>query len=485
MQTSVRRGLAWMILSQGVFFVLQFGGSIVVARLLTPYEMGIYAVAYAFSNLLNTLRMLGLNSFLIREPELTPSAIATALTINVVLTTTTSAAMLALSFAGAAVFGDEGVKHVLALLSLLPLISLFEFLPAARLERIGSFRTIALVYMARVAIATAITILLAMRGFSYMSLIWGNLAGTVFSATCLTIVGWRYVSFRLGLQEWRRIAGFSLQILTISTVSNIAGQLSDLVLGRLIGLSALGLYARASSLYNLLWENLHAVIGRVVFVDFSERRRRGLSLRESYLRVVAMITGLLWPAFAGLGILSGPLIQTIYGATWISAALPLSLLAVAGMVRTSATMVSEIYISSSETDRLLRYEMKRASIGITLFVLGCLRGLPWAAASRIGEAVAVIWLCKDDLKRMTQTVTSDYTPIYRQSAALTLAACGPAAILMAFNGWSETTPLTAVIAAIAIGVAAWTISLWRFRHPLFIELESVARQLLRTANRNA
>ena len=47
MEFSVRQSLAWMMLSQGGLFLLQFGGSVAMARLLTPYEMGIYAVASA------------------------------------------------------------------------------------------------------------------------------------------------------------------------------------------------------------------------------------------------------------------------------------------------------------------------------------------------------------------------------------------------------------------------------------------------------
>jgi O-antigen/teichoic acid export membrane protein len=79
MAFSVRRGLAWMLLSQSGLFVLQFGGSVVMARLLTPHEMGIFAVAYAIVGILSTIRALGLSSFLIREPDLTPEIVATSL----------------------------------------------------------------------------------------------------------------------------------------------------------------------------------------------------------------------------------------------------------------------------------------------------------------------------------------------------------------------------------------------------------------------
>mgnify|MGYP003339018897 CR=1 FL=1 len=74
-----------------------------------------------------------------------------------------------------------------------------------------------------------------------------------------------------------------------------------------IGLSALGLYTRASGNYNMLWDNIHTIATRVLFVDFANRQRDGLPLRDRYLQVVAVITTLVWPAFLGLAILAGPL----------------------------------------------------------------------------------------------------------------------------------------------------------------------------------
>ncbi len=67
---SVRRSLAWLMMSQGGFFVLQFSGAVVLARLLTPYEMGVYTAAAAVTGILGILQAFGLTLFIIREPDL-------------------------------------------------------------------------------------------------------------------------------------------------------------------------------------------------------------------------------------------------------------------------------------------------------------------------------------------------------------------------------------------------------------------------------
>jgi O-antigen/teichoic acid export membrane protein len=335
---------------------------------------------------------------------------------------------------------------------------------------------VALINLAKVCVTTGVTILLATLGFSYMSIAWGTLAATVFNVICVNIAGRRFVSLRFGLHEWRSVTRFGVQILMIGAMGNIAGRCSDLLLGRIVGISALGLYSRASGLNGLLWDNIHTVIARVVLVDFSERRRRSLPLRDIYLRVVAMVTGLLWPASAGMAILAGPIVLTIYGPNWVSAAPVLSLLAIAGLIGSSITMTYEIYLVSSETERLFRRESVRYPISLAMFSAGCLGGMTWAAASRIGDALVSFVIYRNEISRMTQSTAADVAPVYRQAALLTVIACAPAATLMTINHWSPNIPLPSVFGSIALGLMVWCATLWCLNHPLFVEAEATGRQ---------
>lgn len=478
MSISVRRNLAWMGFSQIGLFVFGFAGSVAIARLLTPREMGIYAVAAAVIGILNMIRSFGLNSLIIRETELTAPSIATIFTINAGLNVLCAIIILSVSEIGSQFLGDPGVRNVMSLLAINPLFNILEFLPSTRLERAGKFRVVAFVNLGKSLLNTGLTVLLAIAGFSYMSIAWGNAATSLFGATCFTALGWQFVSLRLGLHDWRRVVRFGLQMLAINAVAGFTGRLTDLLIGRLISLTALGLYSRAASLNSLLWDNLHLVIGRVVFVDFAEQHRRNLSFRESYLRIVAILTALLWPAFTGLAILARPIVATVYGEVWIDAALPLSMLSIAGVLYVAITMTHEIYTVTGEIARQTKLELKRNLVGSVLFALGCLGGLAWAAASRIGDALFTIFLAKNDLKRLTHTCAADYRPIYISSAGLTILACSPAALLMAANSWSEHTGLLPIFGAVLSGGCAWGVGLWYLKHPLYLEVTTVGRRVI-------
>lgn len=470
---SVRRSLAWLMISQGGFFVLQFGGAIVLARLLTPYDMGIYAAAAAIIGILGILQAFGLTLLIIREPEVDPDLLASAFTINALLAVLLALTIIGLSAFGGAFLREPGVERVMLALAPLPLIGIFEFLPATLLERRAEFRVIAVINLLRAAVTTSVAVSLAFAGFSYMSIAWGSIASAVVGAVAFMIAGRQHVSFRVGLAAWRHVLKFGLQQLAIQGVNAVSGRAAEFLLGRLLGLSALGLYGRASNLNNMIWSNIHLVVGRVVLVDLAEQRRRGIDLRDGYLRIVELITALLWPCFAGLAVLAGPLINIVYGSAWVAAAPPLAALAVAAILLISITMTWELFVICHETDRQARFEFMRTGVGLVMFIAGCLVSLTGAAVGRIGEALFSVFIYRPHIERMTSTRLADYIPIYRRSAILTTAACGPALVLMIAYGWSPHVPFALVAAVIAAGVAAWLGAVFLTDHALLDELRRI------------
>lgn len=481
---SLRRGLAWMTFSQGSLFALQFCGSVILARLLTPYEMGVYAVALAIVGILSAIQAFGLGSLIVRERELSEDLLASAFTLNSLLAILLAGAVVGFSSLGGDLLREPGVRGVMRILALLPLLGMMEFLPAASLERSGQFNTIALVSVLRMLLNTLVTVSLAFAGFSYMSLAYGNVAGSLMSAISFTIVGRQHVRLRFSLTEWRRTAGFGFQMLAISGITAISARSAEFLLGRLLGLSALGLYSRASSLNNLLWDNIHIVVGRILFVDFAEQRRLGLPLRDHYLRAVEIITSVLWPAFAGLATLAGPLILTVYGPKWVEAARPLAMLSLSAVVLVAITMTWEVFVVCEKTGEQARIEFVRASVFLVLFLGGCAISLTAAAATTIASAVFAVVLYRPYLNRMTNTNIADLLPIYLRSLALTVLAVGPAFGLMVYYGWSARTPLACVLAAVVVGVVAWLTGLKLLHHPIFAEITRTFGKIRSKARRS-
>jgi O-antigen/teichoic acid export membrane protein len=473
----VKSSLAWMALAQGCAFALQFAASVVLARYLTPYETGVYAVALATVGVLSLMQALGLQSLIVREEILTPEIGATAFTVNACIAVALSISIAAISIFGSAFLHDEGVQKVLLTLAGTPLFGIFNFLPSALLERNGRFKAMALIGTASGVVATITTITLAVHGFSYMSIAYAQWVGAAAYTIMANIVGYQYSSFRLGFKSWRRVGNFGVQMLAVSGVASVSQRFSDIMLARLLGLSALGIYNRASGLNGLIWNNIHLVIARVIFVDYAGAHRRGVPLRDRYLRTVEIMTATLWPAFAGLGILSRPFIMTVYGEKWLPAATPLLFLALASMIQVAITMTWELFAATGELRTQTRIEFIRAVLALLAFVAGCTISITAAAAARVLDAVFAFFLYRPHLNRMTGTSLADFSPIYAKSALLTALAITPAVLTMASFRMSAEVPLTLIAGAILLGILFWACGLLALRHPLLEEIRNTVRRL--------
>jgi O-antigen/teichoic acid export membrane protein len=475
---SVRRHLAWMGIAQGVAFGGQFLTSVVMARLLSPRELGVFIVAASICGVIGIIQALGLAGFIVREPELTRPMKETAFTINLLINAGVAAGIVCAALGSALLFGQPSVARVLLVLAPIPLIGAFEFLPAAMNERSANFKTIALIGLGRTVLSQGIALAFAYCGTGSQSLAFGQLSGASFSAIAYGVAQPREIVLRLRFHDWRRIGSFSLQMLTIYGVNTSASRIADMLLARILGLDALGLFSRASSINNLAWENIHLVVARVLLVRLATLQKTGIALREYYLHTVEVLTALLWPAFLGLAVVSGPFILNLYGRRWVPASYPLVFLALASAVGVSLTMTWELFVVCGETRRQAGIEVVRTGVGTCIFASGAiLGGLVGAAAGRFGDALFSACIYRRPIDRMTATTFADLVPIYLRSLLISLVAVGPAGLLMLHHHGTATAPLRQVIASVLVGITLWGVVLAVARHPLAMEIHRMMRRL--------
>ena len=480
---SVRKHLAWVGLSQTFYFIAQLGSSLVVARLLSPYELGVFAVGLAIVGIVSAIQNFGLNSFIVREQNLSPRLEQTTFTINSILASVLVLIIVIASRLSAGFFHEGGIRNVLTVLAILPAIGAFSFLPESKLERQARFGTLSTLTAVRTFISQGTTIILAYNHFSYLSLAYGQLAGSLVGVVAINIYAREHVSFRLSLQDWRIVHRYGLRVFLTSGTVSITERLSNFIIGRVVGLSPLGIYSRASNLNNLVWENLHLIAGRVLFVNLAETKRSGHSISDSYIRITDLNTVLLWPAFLGLSIISGPLIRLVYGQQWVAAAKPLCFMALAGMVYVSRSMTWEIYVLGDRVGKQLRIELLRMFLSIILVLASSFFGLVFIAASGMVMSVVSNQLYQKDVDEITETEFSDFKVIYLRNAALAIVAVLPAAIIMLRFQASEYAPVYLVLLSIALGAVFWLGGLFACRHPLSGEIKYLLRKTQRPLRR--
>lgn len=476
---SLKKSLTWMGLSQIVCFVIQLSSSIVIARWLSPFEMGIFAIAGALVGIISLVGSFGLQALLIREPVLTLDLIATVFTLNSIVLIIISIITVSASHGAGVLFVDQGVGNILLLLSVVPLLSIPTFVPKSILERYHRFKEIAIIELTTSALTNVIAASLAIAGFSYRSLVYAQITGAALQCVVIVFVAREHTHWRLSISAWRHVSSFGAQMLAIAGITALSDRASEFLIGRLLGISELGIYNRAANINGLIWSNIHLFCGRVMLANYAAIRRTGGSLRHQYLLTVQIATAVLWPALAGLALIAKPFVVAVYGQRWSPAGDLIIILATASIINTASTMTWELFAATGHIKAQARIEFLRVMPVMLLTFVACTVSLEAAASVRIIDASIGFVIYRTYISRMTDTSLGDFRPIFAESAGLSIIALGPTLIAMAYCGFTRDLPISILTATMFCGILFWLIALVISKHPLAAILASHSPQLVR------
>jgi O-antigen/teichoic acid export membrane protein len=313
--TRTLRGMFWAYGSYVGGRVLTLVATAILARLLTPSEFGLVALALVFMFVFETLSDLGVSQALVIVKEHEEEEYAeTVFVWSVGLGAGFSALIAAASPLAALFFDQPRLSGILAVLGLRFFIRSISITHFALAQKRIDFRSRTAAQIADVGVRGLTAIGLAIAGLGVWSLVIGYLAGSV----ALTVVLWVMVPWRPRLRpqraHLRSLLSFGGMLTGVNLLTAVETNLDYLFIGRFLTASDLGLYSLGFRLPELLILNLSVVAGQVLFpafavIDRAELSRAfGMSLR--YTLMIAL------PMAAALAVMAHPLVLALFGDQW-------------------------------------------------------------------------------------------------------------------------------------------------------------------------
>ena len=317
-------GAVWSLLRRGGQELVAIPTSAIMARLLVPEEFGVAAAASFFILLATRLTQFGFNAAIVRVKELRPDHTSSVFAVNLAF----GVAVYFVLFASAPYIGSflrsPEAGALLPHAALVFLITPFGTVPSALIARRMQFRYMAAGDWTDTTVGAVASVILAMNGYSYWSLVYGQLAGTALRVMLkMYLSGWR-PSVWVSSAALRELLSFGLGLQTKRLFEFATNNLDTLVVGRVLGMTALGVYDKAFTTMNRLVNRL--TLGDVYFRIFSIIHEEPLRFRRAYSRLVLSVSMLGLPAFAVAIVVARPLFVLMYGDNWLPAVVPFQLL---------------------------------------------------------------------------------------------------------------------------------------------------------------
>ena len=286
----------------------------ILARLLTPADFGIVAVAGTVVAAVELMSAFGFDWALVRHRDLSADYLNTAWTLRVLMGLATFAVLGLLGPPAAAFYRLPPLRPVLLVLGLASFLGSLENTGTVYFRRDFAFHKEFLLRTVSKLSGFVVTIAAAVAYRSYWALVAGTLAlrisGTVASYALHRFRPWPT------LVHARELFGFSSWVLLGSIVDYCREKFSNLYLGRMFGAHATGLFAVGGELAQIPITAVAAPINRVAYSKYTEDLRTGRSLATSYLEIAALIWMIALPMCTGTIAVAGEIVRLLLGPQW-------------------------------------------------------------------------------------------------------------------------------------------------------------------------
>lgn len=307
--------------------------TLVLAAILGPTAFGVVAMAIVYIAFIETLLEQGLTAALIQRKDLQEEHLDSAFWMVLAAGSALTGISLALSGWWASVNSLPELAPVINTLSLLIVIQCLTIVQQAVLQREMDFRSLAVRANVSVLIGGAVGIAMALYGLGIWALVGQKVTEAVAALFLLwSLSHWR-PTFRFSSRHVKDLLGFSSATF-LAKLSVVAGRSTDaLVIGMLLGPTAVGLYRFAGRILEVLLELGTRPMQVVALPQYSRVQDDPPELRRSVLASIRASSVLTIPGVVLLATLSDPLLAVI-GAEWAAAADVLKLLCIIGLIHT-------------------------------------------------------------------------------------------------------------------------------------------------------
>lgn len=423
------------------------------------------------------LRDFGVGNFIIQERDLTHDQVATTMGLSIGL----GAILLTIFGLGsgpiAAFYDEPALQKVVLVLSLNFLLVPYASIGTALLIRDVNFQGLMWIGFASTTIGTVTSIGLAALGFGSLGMAWASVIGLVVGVIGTTLLQSHWLLVRPSLRAWRQLLHFGAFASGASILNMLATKMPELVIGRLLGFTAVGIFSRGNGVITLFDSALMGSVSSVTGGILANYHREQRELTPLFLDSLGMITAVAWPFLVMLGLLAHPMILILFGNQWVESVPVAQILCIAAGFGMLGAVCFMLFKAVGAMRKIFNIQAATVTIHLIGVLIGSYFSLSWAACGFVASNVVSSFLALSVVNRDLGITWWQIAQAVGKSVALTLATAMVPALLMFGWGFNDQHLWMPTITAGLGGATFWLAGLFAVRHPLRQEIIAVTQKL--------
>jgi teichuronic acid exporter len=384
------RGLAWTAGAKWGAQVFSWASTLIVARLLNPDDYGLVGMATVYLGLANLISEFGVGTTVVTLLDLTDDDVAQLNGFAVLL----GLAGFVLSCIAAVPLGiffkSPRLPWVVVAMSTTFIITSFQSVPAALLQRDLRFKLISLIDGSKNFAMALVAVVFAALGFRYWTLVFAGVSSAIVGTVMMLAIRRHRISLPRP-KSLKHVLSFSWHII-VGRVSWYTYSNSDFIVsGRILGQQALGSYTVAWNLATIPVEKIAGILNSVTPALYSTVQKDKAALRRYMLTLLEGLGLITLPLSVGIALVSREFILVFLGPKWAPAIAPLMFLGLYASVRSLVPIIWAVLNVVGDSAYGMKSSIAMAIVLPTAFVVGSHWGNAGiAAAWMIGFPIVAI-----------------------------------------------------------------------------------------------
>lgn len=377
------RNSGWMGAAELVNRVLRLGLVIVLARMLNPYDYGLAAVVLTVSEFVTVFSLkVGITYKLIQADESDIAVLSeTAYWLSWILCGLFFVIQCLLAFPIAWFYGDTNLILPICVMAIVYLILPTFSIQEALIQRENRLNILALCNISQSLIGSTLTAIFALMGFGMWAIVLPMI---------LVLPAWYFISLanhpwrpsrKFTLYRWREVARFALDILGVEFLTKLRANLDYLLVGRFLGIEALGFYFFAFNAGLGISLNIITALTRSLYPHLCEARNQLQQLSERYTHGLKTMAKVMIPFVFLQASLAPFYVPLVHGEKWVAAIPILILICLSAIPRPFSEAASMLLQAVDRTRISLYWNLGFTLIFSLALVMVVPYGILWVAVT--------------------------------------------------------------------------------------------------------
>ena len=380
LKSTTIHGVAWNALGRISNQVLQFGLSVILMRLLQPADYGLLAMAWVVIGFAGIFNEFGFGSAIVQRQDIDAQHLSSVFWINIAI----GAGFTLLFFMTAGWMADffhtAGLKPVMQWLSFSFLIGGLGIVPGALLQKQMRFDLINQISVATTFLSGCIGVYMAYRGYGVMSLVAQSLSNSLIGLPLMFIASRWKPLLVLSWKHVRQLFSFSAYLTGFNVINYWARRSDDLLIGKFMGSTSLGIYSRAYALMLLPITQVISMVSGVMFPALSSIQHDKQRIKSIYIRVIQVIAFFSFPMMLGLVATADHFMLGIFGSKWAGVIPLIRILAFVGVLQCIGNPTGWIYLSQGKTNWMFWWGVFGSGSVVVAIIVGVWMGSIYTVA---------------------------------------------------------------------------------------------------------